>query len=64
MKSNEMEENKTPESEEKKLEEQLEDLTPDKDAIGGGPHVRVLDGRGLHGAGASLDAQKKEISGE
>jgi hypothetical protein len=38
-------------------EEPLQDLTPEKDASGGGgPHVKVFDGR----TGASLDAQKKE----
>ena len=43
-------------------EEPLQDLTPEKDAtggVGGGPRVRVFDGRTLDG-GASLDAQKKE----
>ena len=40
--------------------EQLQDLTPEKDATGGGPHVKVFDGRTL-GVGLSPDAQKKEI---
>jgi hypothetical protein len=41
-------------------EEPLQDLTPEQDATGGGgPHVKVFDGRTLN-AGASLDAQKKE----
>ena len=58
-----MEENKDPESDEKAPEEQLEDLTPEKDATGGGPHVKVFDGRSASAAGASPDAQKKEIQG-
>jgi hypothetical protein len=41
-------------------EEPLQDLTPEKDAMGGGPHVKVFDGRTLGGA-AAPDAQKKEI---
>ncbi len=31
-----MEENETPETEEKKLSDELEDLAPEKDPIGGG----------------------------
>lgn len=41
-------------------EEPLQDLTPENDAMGGGPHVKVFDGRTLD-AGGALDAQKKEI---
>jgi hypothetical protein len=40
--------------------EELQDLTPQKDATGGGPHVKVFDGR-TQNASVSPDAQKKEI---
>ena len=51
--------NEKPDNEQKESEEPLEDLTPETDPKGGGPHVRVL--RGLSGNPAP-DAQKKEIS--
>lgn len=57
-----MEDNQTPETDDTKPEEPLEDMTPEKDAMGGGPHVKVFDGRNLAGSRPSLDAQKKEIA--
>lgn len=54
-----MDDNETPDAQKKEAEEPIEDLTPEKDAMGGAPHVRVFDGRG----GASLGSQKKEITG-
>lgn len=49
-----MEENKVPEPEEEKPEEQLEDLAPEKDPVGG------LRTRAVANPGISAAAQKKE----
>ena len=55
-----MQEGDAQKKESEQSEQQLQDLTPEKDATGGGPHVKVFDGRTLD-VGLSPDAQKKEI---